>query len=125
MLESLSVLKGSALAKSAIYAVNQKEYLGNYMLDGRIPISNNAAENSIRPFAIGRKNGLFADTSKGATARTAVYSLVETAKANNLNIFSCLEYLLQYLPNMDYLNEPELLDDLMPWSEEVKHICKK
>lgn len=123
-LESLSVLKGSALAKAVTYAVNQKEYLGNYLLDGRIPISNNAAENSIRPFAIGRKNWLFSDTPKGASASAAVYSLVETAKANNLNVFSYLEYLLQYLPNMDYINEPELLDDLMPWAEAVKHICK-
>jgi len=80
--------------------------------------SNNSAENSIRPYAVGRKNWLFADTPKGASASAAVYSIVETAKANNLDVLRYLEYLLLYMPDTDYLNYPEMLEDLMPWSEE-------
>lgn len=80
--DNLTFLKGSALGKAVIYAKNQKPYMENYLLDGRCSISNNAAENAIRPFTVGRKNWLFADTPKGANASAAVYSIVETAKAN-------------------------------------------
>lgn len=67
-LENLTFLKGSALGKAVIYAQNQKPYMENYLLDGRLAISNNAAENAIHPFTVGRKNWLFADTPKGASA---------------------------------------------------------
>lgn len=72
-----------------------------------------------------RKNWLFADTTKGAEASTTVYSIVETAKANNLHVYTYLEYLLMYMPDTDYKKYPELLDDLMPWSESVKAECGK
>ncbi len=58
--ESLNTLKGSALGKAVTYAINQKPYMENYLLDGRCSLSNNAAENAIRPFTVGRKNWLFA-----------------------------------------------------------------
>ena len=124
-LESLNVLNGSALAKAVNYAKNQRPYMENYLLDGRCSISNNLAENSIRPFVIGRKNWLFADTTKGADASAAIYSIVETAKANNLNVFTYLEYLLMYMPDTDYQSNPEALEDLMPWSENVRAVCSK
>lgn len=124
-LESLVVLNGSALGKAVTYAKNQKPYLENYLLDGRCSISNNTAENSIRPFTVGRKNWLFSDTPKGASASAAVYSIVETAKANGLEIYTYLEYLLLYMPDCDWQNHPEDLDDLMPWSEAVQAECKK
>jgi len=76
------------------------------------------------PFTVGRKNWLFADTPKGASASTAVYSLVETAKANGLNVFEYLNYLLLYMPDTAWQQCPELLDDLMPWSPEVQAECK-
>ena len=123
-LESLNVLKGSALAKAATYATNQKKYMENYLLDGRCALSNNSAENAIRPFTVGRKNWLFADTPKGATASAAVYSIIETAKANGLNVYTYLEYLLLYMPDTDWQNHPEELEDLMPWSEAVQAECK-
>ena len=87
-------------------------------------ISNNAAENAIRPFTVGRKNWLFADTPKGASASAAVYSIIETAKANGLNVYTYLEYLLLYMPDTDWRNCPEELDMLMPWSEDVQAECK-
>ncbi len=76
------------------------------------------AENAIRPLTVGRRNWLFADAPKGASA--AVYSIIETAKENGLNVYAYLEYLLLYMPDTDWRNYPELLDDLMPWSEAVQ-----
>lgn len=123
-LENLNVLNGSALGKAVTYAKNQRKYMENYLLDGRCSISNNAAENAIRPFTVGRKNWLFADTPKGASASAAVYSIIETAKANGLNVYTYLEYLLLYMPDTDWRNCPEELDMLMPWSEDVQAECK-
>lgn len=97
----------------------------NYLLDGRLSISNNAAENAIRPFAVGRKNWLLADIPKGAAASAAVYSLIETAKVNGLNVYTYLEYLLLYMPDTDWRNDPAQLDYLMPWSESVQAECKR
>ena len=121
--ESLNTLKGSALGKAVTYAINQKPYMENYLLDGRCSLSNNAAENAIRPFTVGRKNWLFADSPKGADASATVYSIIETAKANNLNVYTYLQYLLLYMPDTDWQNHPEYLDDLMPWSEAVQAEC--
>ena len=123
-LDSVNALKGSALGKAVTYAQNQKPYMENYLLDGRCSLSNNAAENAIRPFTVGRKNWLFADTPKGASASAAVYSIVETAKANGLNVYAYLQHLLLYMPGSDWHNHPEELDDLMPWSEDVQERCK-
>ena len=122
-LENLEVLKGSALGKAKTYALNQRPYMENYLLDGRCSISNNAAENAIRPFTVGRKNWLFADTPKGADASAAIYSIIETAKAHGLNLYTYLEYLLMYMPDWDHTDE--YLEDLMPWSETVQEECKR
>ena len=124
-LDSLHTLKGSALGKAVTYAQNQKPYMENYLLDGRCSLSNNAAENAIRPFTVGRKNWLFADTPKGVTASAVVYSLVETAKANGLNVYKYLKYLLMYMSASDWRNYPDLLDDILPWNPEVQRRCKK
>ncbi len=123
-LDSLNTLPKSALGKAVTYAQNQRPYMENYLLDGRCSISNNAAENAIRPFTVGRKNWLFADTPKGAAASAAVYSLVETAKANGLNVYQYLQYLLMYMPETLWQQYPEDLDDLMPWSPDVQEQCK-
>ena len=93
-LETVNPLRGSKLAKAVVYAQNQKPFMENYLLDGRLSLSNNAAENAIRLFVAGRKNWLFADTPKGAAASAAVYSLVETARVNGLEVFSYLQELL-------------------------------
>ena len=124
-LSEVQTLRGSALGKAVTYALNQRPYMENYLLDGRLSISNNAAENAIRPFTVGRKNWLFSDTPKGAKASAAVYSLVETAKANGLNVYTYLKYLLMYMHDCDWRNYPEELDDLMPWSKAVQEECKQ
>ena len=120
----LQPLNGSRLGKAVTYAKNQKKYMENYLLDGRCSLSNNLAENSIRPFTVGRKNWEFSNSQKGAKASATVYSLVETAKANNLNVFKYLRYLLQKMPSLDFKNHPELLGDLLPWAEEPRKTCK-
>ena len=122
-LETVKALPGSKLGKAVTYALNQKPYLENYLEDGRCSISNNTAENAIRPFVVGRKNWLFADTPGGASASAAVYSIVETAKANGLNVYTYLEYLLLYMPDWDHTDE--YLENLMPWSEAVQAECTR
>lgn len=91
------------------------------MLDGRCSISNNIAENIARPYAVERKNFLFHDTVKGTRASAIVYSLVETAKLNHLNIYAYLEAVLLYMP--EYKNEPEGIEELMLWSEMIQQRC--
>ena len=121
-LETVNPAGGSRLAKAVTYAKNQKPYMENYLLDGRCSISNNTAENIARPYAVGRKNFLFHDTVKGARASSISYSLVETAKLNNLNIYAYLETVLLYMP--DYKNEPEGIEEMMPWSDMIQQRCR-
>ena len=117
-LETVNPASGSHLAKAVTYAKNQKPYMENYLLDVRCSISNNIT----RPYAVGRKNFLFHDTIKGARASSIIYSLVETAKLNNLNIYAYLETVLLYMS--DYKNEPEGIEELMPWSEMIQQRCR-
>ena len=123
-LDSLSTLKGSALGKAVTYAQNPKQYMKNYVLDRRCSLSNNVAENTIRPFTVGRKNWLFSDAPKGADASTTLYSLVETAKANGLNVNKYLQYVIQYMSATDWQDNPKLMDELMPGDTEVQRRCK-
>ena len=120
-LGSLNPTGGSKLEKAVNYAFNHKETLMNYLLDGRCEISNNAAERRAKSYATARKNFLFHDTVDGANASAIVMSLIETAKANNLNIYQYLYTLLLYMP--DYKNEPAGIKQLMPWSEFIKENC--
>ena len=113
---------GSRLAKAVSYAKNQKPYMENCLLDGRCSISNNIAENIARPYAVGRKNFLFHDTVKGAQANSIIYILAETAKLNNLNIYAYLETVLLYMPG--YKDEPEGIEELMPWSKMIQQRCR-
>ena len=92
----------------------------NFLLDGRLEISNNRAENSIRPFTVGRKNWLFSYSPKGAQASAVAYSIVETAQANGLVPFMYLNYLLEKLPNITTDN----LSDCLPWHPDVQEVCK-
>lgn len=106
------------------YALNQKEGLLNYLEDGNCSISNNLAENSIRPFTIGRKNWLFSGSPKGATASAAVYSMIESAKANGLNPYKYLFYIFKELPGVIFRQHPEFLEDYLPWNPEAQERCK-
>jgi hypothetical protein len=95
-----------------------------YLEDGNCEISNNLAENSIHPFTVGRKNWLFAGSPSEAKASACVYSLVETAKANDINPYKYLELLLKKLPKLQLQNNNDELELLMPWNPQVKEACK-
>ena len=116
-------LPKSALGKAIKYCLNQWPKLTAFMLDGRIEISNNKAERAIKPFVIGRKNFLFSKSPKGANASAITYSIIETAKANDLNSFYYLNYIFEKLPNIDIGNLEEL-DKLLPWSDSIPEKCK-
>lgn len=120
-LETLKPLKGSRLEKAVNYAVNHRELLCNYLLDGRCEISNNRAERCAKSYGTGRKNFLFHDTVNGAKSSAVIYSLVETAKANKLNVFQYLYTLLLYMP--DYKDKAAGVEAMMPWSDFIKERC--
>jgi len=90
------------------------------MLDGRLELDNNRSERSIKPFVIGRKNWLFANTPNGAKASATIYSIIETAKENGLNPFEYIKYLLEQLPNIT----TSQLDNLLPWSPSLPEYVK-
>jgi len=112
-LKSLNVGK-SALGKAVKYTLDQWKYLIRYLEDGDLEISNNRAENSIRPFVIGRKNFLFSNTPGGARASAVMYSIVETAKENGLNPYAYLTYVFKNAPNWDFEHDPKKRELLMP-----------
>ncbi len=117
------ILPKSKLSNALNYALTNRVFLETYLNDGKCAISNNLAENSIRPFTVGRKNWLFSGSPKGAAASARVYSVIETCKANGLNPEKYLTYLFKHMPNETKLT-PEILDTYMPWNPAVQAVCK-
>jgi transposase len=107
---SKTVVPRSLLGKALSYCLGQWHRLQNYTKSGNAGIDNNTAENAIRPFVVGRKNWLFSGTPEGAEASATLYSLIETAKANQLEPYSYLRYLFEKLPT----TLPDELRDLLP-----------
>ena len=101
----------SALGKALHYLLEQWPYLVRYLEDGRLELSNNRAERSIKPFVMGRKNWLFANTPAGAQSSAVIYSLIETAKENKLDPYRYLLWVLECAPGLSLRNEfwPECL----------------
>ena len=122
-LESFYAMKGK-LQTAVMYALNQKVELLRFLDDGNLEASNNLAEQAIRPLAIGRKNYLFSTSMKGATANAMAYTIMETAKANRLNPAKYLTYLFEKLPNTDFVRNPNVLVDFLPWAKTVQEICQ-
>ena len=114
------VLARSKLGKAFQYALNHEKGLRVFLDDGEVPLTNSLNERSIKPFTVSRKNWLFNGSPRGARASAATFSLVETAKANNLDAHDYIEYLLEMMPNEDIINHPEKLDDYLPWSKQTK-----
>lgn len=117
--DSCGALPKSPIGKAVFYAASQCKYLERYLLDGRLEISNNRAERSIKPFVIGRKNWLFANTPKGAQASAIIYSIVETAKENGLRPYEYLVWLFTVLPN----HSDAELEDYLPGGRLVPASC--
>lgn len=112
------------LSEALQYSINQEEKLRVYLEDGRIEISNNRAENAIRPFCVGRRNWLFFNTVSGAETGGALYSLIVTAKENKLKVEPYLRYYFEHIKDIDISSEEEL-NKLMPWSETLPEYLKK
>lgn len=119
-LENQQPTRNSRMYKAVQYTLNRKPYLETYLEDGRCSFSNNLSENAIRPFTVGRKNWLFSTSTEGAEASAIVYTMVEMAKAHNLNIYGYLKFLLEHRPGTDMTDEQ--LEELAPWSEMLQSI---
>ena len=112
-IESPGVAPQSLLGKALHYLAEQWPKLVRFLQNGDYPLDNNAAENALRPFVIGRKNWLFSDTVKGAQASANLYSLIETAKANGLDPYRYLCHVFNALPAADTV---EKIEALLPWA---------
>lgn len=116
-----STITGQEKLKKAInYTLNHKQYFTNFLLDGRIPLSNNLSEIAVKPVAITRKNALFSDSVDGAIATATIFSIINTATANRLDPYKYLEYLFRQLPGLDFKSDDSVLDEYLPWSEKIQ-----
>ncbi len=113
-------LPQSLLGKAFTYAQNQKKYLLTFLSDGRIELSNNRAERSIKPFVIGRKNWLFSNTPKGAHSSAIIYSIIQTAIENKLKPQAYLEWVFEQIGLETNPSDPILL----PWSDKIPENIK-
>ncbi|MDO4446385.1 MAG: IS66 family transposase [Bacillota bacterium] len=118
-LKTLNVSRKDKFGDAVGYALNQEKYLRVFLTDGDVPIDNNASERAIRGFCIGKKNWQMIDTIHGAKASAIIYSIVETAKANNLKPFDYVQYLLEEIPKHMDDKDYSFLEDLLPWSEKL------
>ena len=100
-LDQLHPESGDRLIKAINYSNGCRPFMMNYLKDGACSLSNNLSENSIRPLVVGRKNWLFCDTPAGADASMKIYSMIETAKANELDPLKYLSFLLEYHPGAE------------------------
>ena len=112
--------KGTRFDKAVTYIRNRQNHLENYLLDGRCSFSNNASERDVKQVVIGRKNWLFAVVPSGAEASALIYTMVEMARANGVNVCQYLTYLLEKCPTSQTSDEE--LEKLAPWDPEVKRI---
>ena len=118
-LKTINVSKKDKFGDAVRYALNQEKYLRVFLTDGDVPIDNNASERAIRGFCIGKKNWQMIDTIHGAKSSAIIYSIVETAKANNLKPFDYVQYLLEEIPKHMNDKDCSFLEDLLPWSEKL------
>ena len=113
------------LSEAFTYLLNQEKYLRVFLTDGDVPMDNNASERVIRGFCIGKKNWEVIDTINGAKTSAVIYSIAETAKANNLKPYEYFEYLLTEIPKHMDKTDRSFLDDLLPWSPNLPENIRK
>lgn len=118
-LKTINVSKKDKFGDAVGYALNQEKYLRVFLADGDVPIDNNASERAIRGFCIGKKNWQMIDTIHGAKSSAIIYSIVETAKANNLKPFDYVQHLLEEMPKHMDDRDCSFLENLLPWSEKL------
>ncbi len=117
--------KNGKIREAFTYARNQESYLKVFLEDGDVPIDNNASERAIRGFCIGKKNWEMIDTVNGANSSAIIYSIAETAKANNLKPFDYFEYLLTEIPKHVDDKNTDFLAELLPWSDMLPENIRK
>lgn len=113
------------LRKAYTYILNQEKYLRVFLEDGEVPIDNNASERAIRGFCIGKKNWQMIDTINGAHSSAIIYSIAETAKANNLKPYDYFVYLLEEIPKHMDEEDRSFLEALLPWSQKLPEGIRK
>ena len=116
-LEASDKIFSYRMNKAITYAVNQEKHLRRFLDDGNISIDNGHAERVIRSYSVGRANWLFADTVFGAEVNALMYSVVETAKANRVNVRCYLQYLFDEIPKYLDQSDRSFLKDMVPWSD--------
>lgn len=121
-LDQLHPESGDRMIKAINYSNGCRPFMMNYLKDGACSLSNNLSENSIRPLVVGRKNWLFCDTPAGVDARMKIYSMIETAKANELDPLKYLSFLLEHRPGAEMSDEE--LEQFAPWSKLAQETCK-
>jgi len=124
-LKNIKVSRKDKFGDAVGYALNQEKYLRVFLTDGDVPIHNNASERTIRGFCIGKKNWQIIDTINGAKTSAIIYSIVETAKANNLKPFDYVQYLLEEIPQHMDDTDYSFMEDLLPWSEKLLSEIRK
>ena len=118
------VVKGK-LEAAFTYLLNQEKYLRVFLNDGDVPMDNNASERAIRGFCIGKKNWEVIDTINGAKTSAVIYSIAETAKANNLKPYEYFEHLLTVIPEHMEDTDRSFLEELLPWSPALPENIRK
>ena len=115
--------KGKTLEGSN-YCINQEEALKVFLDDGEVPLDNNATESALRSFCLHKHAWKLIDSIDGAQSSAIIYSITETAKANNLNPFRYLKYILTVMKEHQEDTDYRFMEELLPWSEQLPEICK-
>ena len=111
------------IGEAILYTLNQEVYLKRYLEDGHLSIDNLAAERSLKNFATGRRNWLFAKSIRGAQASATVYSITETAMLNGLKPYNYLTYVMEQMKALGPFPEKEALLELLPLSASLPADC--
>lgn len=123
-LKTITVSQKDKFGDAVGDALNQEKYLRVFLTDGDVPIDNNASERAIRGFCIGKKNWQMIDTIHGAKSSAIIYSIVETAKVNNLKPFDYVQYLLKEIPRHTDEKDCSFLENLLPWSGKLPGLVR-
>lgn len=116
--------RSSLIGDAILYTLGQEAYLRRYLEDGHLSIDNSACERAIKPFAIGRRNWLFAKSIRGAQSSAIIYSITETAKLNGLRPYNYLVHIFETMRGHQKDTDYNFIEDLLPWSSAIPEECR-